>query len=427
MILKHLVIVVLFGVCTVSAVNKCCTGSLNLLGDKKCIDGKNITGIPCTRRYMLNPEDANQFFTVDADQNLVEDGDLLVPVDKYCLTKETPNGPDVALVCFPEKPSNYIGDSEETYVFRAACALISVIFLIATIIVYSLVPSLRDLQGKCLLNSITALALAMLFLCIMQFGVTIPNTLCEIVGYVTFAAFLATFTWLNTISFHIWRTTVMPTALGTNKQWYLLYCVYAYGIPLIIILIAVIAHHAPGDHIKPRIGEYACWFSDRDATWAYFYGPIAFLLIINVILFVWTVKKLWKDMKGCNNSVKIKSMKYKCLLYIKLFFIMGLSWIFEVVSFAFQNQQNFLDYIWLVTDFINALQGVLIFLILVAFRKRALRGLAKRGLCCIHLPQQWKTLQDEECDEIVEEEQLAKDNVVPQEQVYKPKETQAVV
>lgn len=55
--------------------------------------------------------------------------------------------------------------------------------------------------------------------------------------------------------------------LGTNRQWYLIYCIYGYGVPLIIVLTAIIAHHAPGDHIKPRIGEHSCWFTGGEITY----------------------------------------------------------------------------------------------------------------------------------------------------------------
>lgn len=57
-------------------------------------------------------------------------------------------------------------------------------------------------------------------------------------------------------------------------------------------------------------------------------------------------------------------------------------------------------------DTFNCLQGVVFFLVLVLLRKRALRGLAARGLrlpCC-HLAH---TGLDEECDEIVIHEEEA--------------------
>lgn len=50
----------------------------------------------------------------------------------------------------------------------------------------------------------------------------------------------------------------------------------------------------------------------------------------------------------------------------------------------------------MVTDYVNALQGILIFILLVVTRKRALKGLARRGLCCIKLPASWNALHDDE-------------------------------
>ncbi|KAF5289863.1 hypothetical protein FQR65_LT01997 [Abscondita terminalis] len=425
---------VIIAVSIVAAQRKCCEEGENSVRRKLCKNGSNITGISCDRMYLVLPEPEKNF-NIDSEGNLI-DSDVKIEPEEYCLTKEEASGNDVALVCLvvPEEESEFF------YVFRASCAVISVLFLIITTIVYILVPNLRDLQvqgikyddmiittnkflqGKCILHSITSLALAMLLLGIMQFGVTLKEGVCEGVGYVTFISFLSTFAWLNTISFHIWRTTVMPTMPGTPKQWYCLYLLYAYGIPLMVVLAAIIAHHTTGNHIKPGIGESFCWFENREAIWAYFYGPILFLLILNLILFCWTVKKLWTDGRNINNSPsKIKSLKYKCLLYIKLFFIMGISWIFEVLSFAFDDKKHFIRYIWMITDFINSIQGVLIFLILVVLRKRAVRGLAKRGLFCIPLPNQWKTLQDEECDDLQEDHENH-----PEQQLYKQKEARVV-
>lgn len=408
--------ILLISITIVTAQNKCCNGGENSVNKKLCKNGSNITGITCEHMYLIEPEN-NKNFNIDADGNLIDDG-TTIPMEDYCITKEDGSSNNIALACLiiPEEESEFF------YFFRASCAVISVLFLLLTTIVYILVPNLRDLQGKCILHSITALALAMLLLCIMQFGVALPQGVCETVGYVTFISFLATFTWLNTISFHIWRTTVIPTMPGTSKQWYCLYLLYAYGVPLIVMLAAIIAHHSPGNHIKPGIGEHFCWFEGRNAIWAYFYGPILFLLILNLILFCWTIKKLWKDSRDINNCPsKLKSLKYKCLLYIKLFVIMGLSWIFEVLSFAFDDKEHFIRYIWMITDFINSIQGVLIFLILVVLRKKALRGLANRGLFCIQLPNEWKTLQDEECDELHDDHENH-----PEQQLYKEKEARVV-
>lgn len=50
---------------------------------------------------------------------------------------------------------------------------------------------------------------------------------------------------------------------------------------------------------------------------------------------------------------------------IKLFLVMGIPWSFEILSKVFNNDW----FIWHVLDEINALQGVMIFMIFVAKRK----------------------------------------------------------
>jgi hypothetical protein len=49
---------------------------------------------------------------------------------------------------------------------------------------------------------------------------------------------------------------------------------------------------AVGSPLKPNFGHKACWFKESDATLAYFYGPMAFLLLANLILFLYTVARI---------------------------------------------------------------------------------------------------------------------------------------
>lgn len=58
-----------------------------------------------------------------------------------------------------------------------------------------------------------------------------------------------------------------------------------------------------------------------------------------------------------------------------------------------------------ITDSLNALVGVIIFVILVVLRKKVIRGLANRKLIgsCIKFPGSWKHAQDSECEELEEE------------------------
>ena len=55
-------------------------------------------------------------------------------------------------------------------------------------------------------------------------------------------------------------------------------------------------------------------------------------------------------------------------------------------------------------DILNALQGFIIFLLLVAMRKRVRKLLAKKKPCGINFPKSWTVYEDEECEEVLPEE-----------------------
>lgn len=63
------------------------------------------------------------------------------------------------------------------------------------------------------------------------------------------------------------------------------------------------------------------------------------------------------------------------IVYLKLFIIMGINWITEIISWSLENEKMYI--IWYITDCINALQGVSIFFIFVC-KKRVLILLNKK-------------------------------------------------
>lgn len=62
-------------------------------------------------------------------------------------------------------------------------------------------------------------------------------------------------------------------------------------------------------------------------------------------------------------------------LYLKLFIVMGVNWIMEIISWAAGGP----EYFWYVTDLGNILQGVLIFIIFVW--KQKVRHILVRKFC----------------------------------------------
>jgi len=93
------------------------------------------------------------------------------------------------------------------------------------------------------------------------------------------------------------------------------------------------------DVIIPAYGQKRCLFEPEDAALPYLYGPLAVLTSIDFLLFFHTVIKLWiarhtsEISKAVNDSRRTHRNTF--LLYLKLFFMMGLLWVLETISWVF--------------------------------------------------------------------------------------------
>lgn len=84
--------------------------------------------------------------------------------------------------------------------------LISVPFILATILVYICLPELRNLHGKCLLCYLIGLSVGYFFMALIQLNGRnfISPLICKPVGYLTYFSFMSAFLWLSVISFDLW-------------------------------------------------------------------------------------------------------------------------------------------------------------------------------------------------------------------------------
>lgn len=277
-----------------------------------------------------------------------------------------------AVVCFEEiKPKN---DNVET---GGILTFVSVVFLVLTFAVYMYLPRMRDLQGVCYMCMCASMALGFLSLGVLQLSPGFRNEICAITGFLVYFWMMATFFWMNVISINMYRSVIDASYLKkTEKKQCFVYNCYAWGFSIFFLIVTLITNFVEGDHYKPGIGETSCWFRGRTETWLYFYGPIAILIAVNILLFVLSSIHLWRHTKKYEVN-KLNNLKHRFLVSLKLFLVMGISWIFEIASFAHGGPHI----IWKIMDIFNCLQGVVIFLILVVFRKRAMQGLASENCC----------------------------------------------
>lgn len=268
----------------------------------------------------------------------------------------------------PVSVSNH-NDENVQYVLYSIGLLISVIFLSATLAAGFMMPSNHHvLHWRCQTYYIACLLVGDLLLAISQiFGKTIRGAPCIGIAIFMHFFFLAAFFWLNTMCFNIWWTfrDFRPTSLEKGQELFRLriYRIYAWGVPLIIAGIAAILDHIPegpnDKFLRPRFGDLRCWFYGDMEILTYFFGPIGILLCINLLLFASTARQLtcglWKrdDVKSTTERAALGRV---CL---KLVIVMGVTWVTDIISWLVGGPR----YFWYLTDFINAVQGVFIFIV----------------------------------------------------------------
>lgn len=80
MVLKYILLTISFS-CIVYAQNKCCNGTRNIIGKGRCINNTTISGLHCSKKYLLQ-SGTTENFTIDADGNLIEDEGVIISSDR---------------------------------------------------------------------------------------------------------------------------------------------------------------------------------------------------------------------------------------------------------------------------------------------------------------------------------------------------------
>ncbi|XP_047369507.1 G-protein coupled receptor Mth2-like isoform X2 [Vespa velutina] len=378
----------------------CCQNDTTWVAGRNCSDGSNIR-IKCTLGfYKINGELEEFNITETKNGAILTETESLISIsqDHFCVI-HTKNVKPSVLVCFDE---TYMDEPPlwKSILFFIL-SMISAIFLIATLMIYLILPELREIQDKAMMGAVFSLAVSYIILCVQHIKEYESEeiTMCVALAFFLYYAFMTAFFWLNIVAFNIWRTVWFKNFLIKDRVLFFIYCVYGWFVPICFLISALIAHHIQGSHLKPHFGEYRCWFNGTSEVWVFFYGPIAFLLTLNVIYLGLTSWRLWHEYREYIGN-NLRALRFKCLLYIKLMLVMGITWIFEILSFAAGTTQWY----WIPTDILNTLQGFIIFLLLVVTRKRVRKLLAKKKPCGIIFPKSWTAYEDEECEIVLPEE-----------------------
>ncbi|XP_045533188.1 probable G-protein coupled receptor Mth-like 4 [Pieris brassicae] len=311
-------------------------------------------------------------FTVNDNESAtiyMGDKPFLQGAGSFCAANETTNNTlKLLLLCTIEE--------KETNLVLSYCMIVSAIFLALTAILYCALPILRDLQGKSIICFCVSLALGLIILAIMNLVKYSDMNLCAARGFLTYYFMVSSFFWMNSISIQILFRIKRPSVPDYGWRTFSWYALYAFGTPALITIAMSIVNFHPGKHQKPGIGLNTCWFYDKRQQWYYMYSVLSILMAINIAIFCYLSVYLWRQ---TFLSTHVKELRYKFGMTLKMFIIMGLPWIFEMISTFFEAH-----IIWTVLDIFNLMQGPFMFIVLVVLRKRVLKALYKSGcLDCV--------------------------------------------
>ncbi|XP_025409388.1 G-protein coupled receptor Mth2-like [Sipha flava] len=344
---------------------------------KKIICNNNVGTV------MLKPSKVKSF-------GITEDGRLNygsnVAPGQFCIDRNNENGSQLVIVmCAIENKQT------ASKIYNIVALIISLPFLFVTLLVYALIVELQNLHGKSLMCYTATLIVAFTSLIIDRFINSIDQYFCILMGVFIQFFSLASFFWLNIMCFDLWWTFSGFRLLKRNlkqheSKKFKMYSIYAWGCTTFISAFTYYMQIVySSSQFSPGFGIRRCWFNTKLSTFIYFYGPVTILSSSDILMFIHTavlISKRIQDTKIINHpdcKRKIDHEKQRFVLYLKLFIVMGINWMAEILSWAFEDKDSSFNILWIITDFGNALQGVLIFVIFVC-RKRVLRLLSEK-LC----------------------------------------------
>ncbi|XP_017780275.1 PREDICTED: G-protein coupled receptor Mth-like isoform X1 [Nicrophorus vespilloides] len=272
---------------------------------------------------------------------------------------------------------------------------ISCFFFLLTMVLYCLLPDALHLFGKSILCYCFITFLGYLTLSAMQFNnkSVWDKSFCLTIGFIIMFTFLGSFTWLNIICFDMYMAfgTMKLIKVGNkrrDRKRFIFYNLYGWGVPTVLTLITYVIYKTDcvPDPIKPVIGRGTCFFQHTRKNGydhlLYFVLPLTILIVCNAVLFLKTIIYYFKVKTEINtmndNYATDKEKRFKLfnadrekmIMLMKLFLVMGISWMFEVVSDVISFKSNsVLQVIEIIWDSFNSLQGLFIFCIFMVKAK----------------------------------------------------------
>jgi hypothetical protein len=223
-------------------------------------------------------------------------GPLYTP-GEYCLAFEAVSDDGGRLLGAHARLCPREESSPQVFIVTTAypiCCNVSNLFLLLTFLTYALLPELRrPLFGRLLMAFVAALFFAYLFISLIAIGhlrLIVAkdedeeySVICRVLGFATLFFFLSTFSWMNVLSYDIFRkfTRIRAKRIAAtgdaddmgDRRRLLRYTAYATLLPAAITLLTLVVEYLPEsyDGVRPGFGVRTCFFDTRLANFLFFH------------------------------------------------------------------------------------------------------------------------------------------------------------
>ena len=256
-------------------------------------------------------------------------------------------------------------------IMSSICLSISLLSLLCTFSVYCMFPSLRTVAGNSLMSLVLALFFGQLVfeLSVLPIGYEIP---CLIAAVIQHYCYLVTFSWMSILAYDIYSTftsSTMPAAGNRKTKTFRRYSLFAWFVPLLVILICLLLQFFYDDELGYG-AQYFCWLKGPESILYFFAIPLCVSMVLNISFFVRTAIAIHNTATDIQSARKTDS-SFELVVMMKMASLMGFTWIFSLLSGWLMIEV--FDYLFIL---FNGLQGFYIFLAFVA--KRSTVDLFKR-------------------------------------------------
>uniref|UniRef100_A0A3Q2QMJ9 Adhesion G protein-coupled receptor E1 n=1 Tax=Fundulus heteroclitus TaxID=8078 RepID=A0A3Q2QMJ9_FUNHE len=272
----------------------------------------------------------------------------------------------VLMALYPMKPSF------ELQLLTKIGLTISLVCLVLSILTFKFCRSIQGTRTTIHLHLCICLLVADLVF-LVGISRTRPEGGCKFVAAMLHFFFLGVMTWMLLEGVQLYRMVVLVFN-ATIRPVYLY--VTGYGVPLGIVILSAIIR--PGGYGT----DNHCWLSlEHGLIWSFF-GPVCFIIVLNIFFFLVTVWKLAQKFATLNPDLsKLHKIKAFTVTAIAQMCILGLMWVFG--AFLFSEGTTAVAYIFTI---LNSLQGALVFIMHCLLSKQV-RDEYVQFLSCICTPQ----------------------------------------